>query len=131
MRCEVNCSKLHRWKISLEKSRPSPFLNSFHFNLPLLHNFLLGFSDRLRVVNSVKEGSPLEAGLNLSNSNSRFLFLPERFTHSLVDLVLLRYFIVIRLAVTAQHIFFLEVPTLQTLTISATTLSEIEETAFW
>ena len=83
------------------------------------------------MVNSVNEGSSLEAGLNLSNSNSRFLLLPERLTHSLVDLVLLRYFIVIRLAVTAQHVFFLEMPTLQTLAISAATLSEIEETVFW
>lgn len=122
---------MHRWKISLEKSRPSPFLNPFHFNLPLLQNFLLGFSDRLRVVNSVIEGSPLEAGLNLSDSNSRFLLLSERFTHSLVYLILLRYFIGIRLAVAAQHVFFLEVPTLQTLAISGATLSEIEETTFW
>ena len=83
------------------------------------------------MVNSVIEGSPLEAGLNLSDSNSRFLLLSERFTHSLVYLILLRYFIGIRLAVAAQHVFFLEVPTLQTLAISGATLSELEETTSW
>jgi len=113
------------------KSRTPPFLYPFHFDLSLLCSFLLPFSNRLRVVHGVIEGCSLEPWLDLGDSNSHFLLFPERLTQSLVDLILLRYFMVIRREVAGKHIFFLKVPTLLTFTISAITLPKIEETTFW